>query len=94
MKIYDEFTNQWAVYEYDRDCRSEDISRDDTNYQSITFVRKFTMPELFDIKDDCSVYDVILYHSGDLDLIDWVDKYEAITDDGEEYYIYIVDSWD
>lgn len=94
MKISDKFMNHWAVYEYDHDCRSEDLSRDCADYQSISFVGKLTMPELFKIRDDCSVYDVIRYHSDDISIIDWVDKYAAVADDGEEYYIYIVDTWD
>lgn len=45
-------------------------------------------------EDDCSVYEVIAYHSDDIDIIDKVSEYVAITADGEEFYVYIVDSWD
>ena len=41
-----------------------------------------------------SVYDVITHHSDDIDLINEVSEYKATSGSGEEFYVYIVDSWD
>lgn len=96
MKIYDKFKNQWAVYSCENGCWSEDISRDETDYLSITFLRVMTMDDLKKMQEeeDRSVYDVIAHHSDEIDLINEVSEYKAISGSGEEFCVYIVDSWD
>lgn len=96
MKIYDMFKNQFAVYYCEHGCFSEDISRDETDFRSITLRRVLSMEGLKKMQEEeeRSVYDVIAYHSDDIDQINKVSEYEAITEDGEEFFIYIVDGWD
>ena len=96
MKIYNKFGNQLAVYSCENGCWAEDISRDETDFLSITFIRNMTMDDLKKMQDEegLSVYDVIAHHSDDIDLINEVSEYKATSGAGEEFYVYIVDSWD
>ena len=55
-----------------------------------------TMDDLKKMQDEegLYVYDVIAHHSDDIDLINEVSEYKATSGAGEEFYVYIVDSWD
>lgn len=96
MKIYDMFKNQFAVYYCDNGCFVQDISRDETDFRAIEYRQTITMDSLKKMQedDDCSVYEVIASHSGCADQIDSVKEYTAKTEDGEEFIIYTVDTWD
>lgn len=96
MKIYDVINNQYAVYYCDNGCFVQDISRDETDFRAIEYRQTITMGGLKKMQDDdgCSVYEVIASHSGCADQIDSVKEYTAKTEDGEEFIVYTVDTWD
>ena len=97
MKLYDEITShQYCLIYTDYGYYMCDISREEEEYQQITFSRKLTISDLRKMQDedDIGAYDAIRVYDGDeIERIETIEEYNAVTEDGEEIRIFVPDMW-
>ena len=71
-----------------------DVFQEEEEYQSITFVRELTIPDLKQMQDELDIYAYeVIQENGGFEGIETIEEYNAVTEDGEEIRIFVPDLW-
>ena len=95
MKLYDVITShEYCIIDTSCGHLTCDISRDDEEYQRITFSGALTISDLMKMQDELDIYayDTIMENGG-YEGIETIEEYNAVTADGEEIIIFVPDMW-
>lgn len=95
MKLYDVITgHNYCIIDTGSGHLTCDISREEEEYQRITFVQVLTLSDLKKMQDELDIYAYdTIQENGGFGAIVTIEEYDAVTEDGEEIRIFVPDMW-
>lgn len=96
MKLYNVITgHNYCIIDTNYVRLTCDISREEEEYQRITFSRVLTLSDLKKMQEELDIYAYEFIQQNDeyYENIETIYEYEAVTEDGEEVRIFVPDMW-